>query len=354
MKLPPAIKQIVDIGGLITGLVVDIVMNVICFKTLAPDPLTAIAFIAIGVMIVLFVFRSWSKNQIPAWIVFVAVVFFFDYSYTLEATRAQSNESNAEAAMYTDSEIIRIDSEIKAKDIELIDLRSQYDKAMKRETLAEIKGFIDVSQSKRDQYEIERKERIIKLQGRSNITSKAIFDAIPNAIRDGRIMALIVFALIFLGLQFIIASSTDRENKGAIKKEDALSHEKDNKQVKTDPIIISATADIPTRSLIKKASAIVPIVKDTAIIVKKETVISHDLVSIFVNLSWYRLRMHTADFITPEDVFFDFIERQKRSFPRDIYKTLVQKCMDLQITDIRGCILVKDETKVAEMLNASS
>jgi hypothetical protein len=350
MKLPPALERIIDTGGLIVALVVDIVMNVICFYTLAPDALTAVAFVSIGVMIVLFVFRSWSKNQIPAWIVFVAVVFFFDFSFTLEATRAQANEATSETAVYDDIEVSRLDSEMKKIDASIEGLRQEYSKAMKRETLSEINEAIKAEQTKRDQYEIDRKARINKIASKSKITSTSIFNAIPNAARDGRIIPLIVFGLIFAGLQFIISSSVDRKGKKEV-------------IIKPDPVIIPATPAPVAPEPASVEPAPVPhapapvIVPEPIPVIQPEPqklTVSSDLIEIFVKLSWYRLRMRTADFITPEDVFFDFIDRQKRVFPKDIYKLLVQKCIDLKITDIRGCILVKDEAQAMEMLHASN
>src|SRR5574344_1991327 len=90
MKLPPKLEKSIDVIGMLTALITDLTMNIICFLLLAPDMLTAVAFALIGVMIVLFVFRSWSKGQIFAWLIFVLVVFFFDYSLALEATNAQT------------------------------------------------------------------------------------------------------------------------------------------------------------------------------------------------------------------------------------------------------------------------
>jgi len=349
MKLPPALERIIDTGGLIVALVVDIVMNVICFYTLAPDALTAVAFVSIGVMIVLFVFRSWSKNQIPAWIVFVAVVFFFDYSFTLEATRAQANEDPN--AVYDDIEVSRLDSEMKKIDSSIEGLRTEYSKAMKRETLSEINEAIKAEQTKRDQYELDRKSRINKIASKSKMTSTSIFNAIPNAARDGRIIPLIVFGLIFAGLQFIISSSVDRKGK------------KSPIAAPGEPVIpapIELHSDVipaPPATEPAKIEPIPVIVPAPVLVIPPEplkSTIPSDLIEIFVKLSWYRLRMRTADFITPEDVFFDFIDRQKRVFTKEVYKILVQKCIDLQITDIRGCILVKDEAKAMEMLNASN
>jgi len=354
MKLPPALERIIDTGGLIVALVVDIVMNVICFYTLAPDALTAVAFVSIGVMIVLFVFRSWSKNQIPAWIVFVAVVFFFDYSFTLEATRAQANEATTDNAVYDDIEVSRLDSEMKKIDSSIEGLRTEYSKAMKRETLSEINEAIKAEQTKRDSYEIDRKSRINKIASKSKITSTSIFNAIPNAARDGRIIPLIVFGLIFAGLQFIISSSVDRKGK------------KSTIAAPGEPVIPAPPAPIELHSdVIPAPPATEPAkIEPTPVIVPApvpiiplkplKSPVSSDLIEVFVKLSWYRLRMRTADFITPEDVFFDFIDRQKRVFTKEVYKILVQKCIDLQITDIRGCILVKDESKAMEMLNASN
>jgi len=93
MRIPKRLETFIDVGGLLVALIVDIVINFICFLSLSPDIVTAVAFVSIGIMCVLFVFRAWSKGQVIPWLVFVSVVFFFDYSFSLETTKIQSQKN---------------------------------------------------------------------------------------------------------------------------------------------------------------------------------------------------------------------------------------------------------------------
>ena len=63
MRLPKKLNNIIDFLGIIIPLIVDLVMNIVSFSILAPDLLSRIAFVALAIMIVIFVPRSWSKRQ---------------------------------------------------------------------------------------------------------------------------------------------------------------------------------------------------------------------------------------------------------------------------------------------------
>lgn len=223
MKLPPKIEKWLDVLGAGLALIVDLAMNLICFTTLAPDLLTAVGFAMIGVMIVLFVFRSWSKGQRFAWLIFVSVVFFFDYSYALEATRAQTvaveQIVDLNTAYNTDPELIRLSTSLANTSSDLRDLQAQYKLANKRETLNEIDEQIKEKRSDERYYEKLYQDRRALVEStardkaKPKLTSKAIFSAIPNCYKDGMYTQLIVYGLIFFGLQLIVAISIDPLNK---------------------------------------------------------------------------------------------------------------------------------------------
>lgn len=231
MKLPPKLEKSIDVIGMLTALITDLTMNIICFLLLAPDMLTAVAFALIGVMIVLFVFRSWSKGQIFAWLIFVLVVFFFDYSLALEATNAQTarvaQTVDLTVEYAKDPELTRLLVKQQETSTALADLRLQYREAVKRETLDEIDAQIGVKETEgkyfEEQYQKQRalvEARVAKDAQDIKLTSKAIFGAIPNAWKDKRYTELIVYGLIFFGLQLIVVTSIDplRKNKPKIKK----------------------------------------------------------------------------------------------------------------------------------------
>ena len=78
--------------------------------------------------------------------------------------------------------------------------------------------------------------------------------------------------------------------------------------------------------------------------------ISADDISRFVNLSWYRVRQKTSDMLLPEPTFFDFMKRQSVQFSPDVYKRLSELCIELNIFDIHGKILITDETQAISIL----
>lgn len=224
MRIPKKLESVIDTGGLIVALVVDVVINFICFLTLSPDIVTAVAFVSIGIMCVLFVFRAWSKGQVIPWLVFVSVVFFFDYSFALVTTKIQSEKKASN--VYDNQEVKNIDTAIAKNDETLSILRAQYDKAMKRETLEEINAQIENETKAKEQNITERKTLILELKKsekiESGITAQAVFDAIPTAWREKRYSALIIFGLICLGMQMVVVISIDNDifKKKAEKKSD--------------------------------------------------------------------------------------------------------------------------------------
>jgi hypothetical protein len=283
MILPRHLELPIDIGGLIVALVVDIVMNVICFATLAPDMITRVAFVAIGIMIVLFVPRSWSKRQFVAWAVFASVVFFFDYSFMLVATKAQTEHKTVN--VFIDDEVIRLDNEKKLHDANILDLQRQYSEAARRETMDQINENIEAERALAIKADESRSARIQFLTKQvelsSGITSAEIFTAIPDAAKDGRIIQLIVFGLIFVGLQLIIGTSIDNKTKN----------------------LVSCDADkTETGPTIEDISKMVE--SGNSVAVQQEepdvTVTSQD-VDRFVRLTWYRVEQHTNAHILPKE-----------------------------------------------------
>lgn len=227
MVIPKKLEPIIDISGLIIATVVDLVFGFICFAALSPDSITAIAFVSIGIMLVLFVVRSCSKGQFFPWLVFVSVVFFFDYSFALEATKAQSEKKTVN--IYENAEVKKYDEAIKRNDDALQGLRDRYTKVTKRETLDELDGQIKIENAQKEKNQNERMALISELKKENKtetkISADSIFNAIPSAYNEGRYIQLVIFGLIFFGLQLIIVTSIDsrffrRKGKNEEKKEE--------------------------------------------------------------------------------------------------------------------------------------
>jgi hypothetical protein len=298
---------------------VDIVLNVICFSILAPDLLTRVAFVSIGVMIVLFVFRSWSKRQYISWLIFVSVVFFFDYSFTLETTRLQS----ATATVSEDAVLMRLQSNIDRSYKTLDSLHAQYAAAMKRETLDEINAQIITENARMTQYEADARERQVLIDdGKTHkieITAANIFNAVPNAWKDKRYIDLVIWGLIFIGLQAIVASSIDN-------------------RVITAPVEPPRITETPKQTRKKPARK-----KTTPDITRQE-------VDRWVKWSWYRISRHESDKIISRQSFFELAEKQGLEFDGDKYAYLMRRAKETGVIDKEGHALIVDETAASKKI----
>lgn len=213
MKLPKKLNNIIDFLGIIIPLVVDLVMNIVSFSILAPDILSRIAFVALAIMIVIFVPRSWAKRQYISYIIFVSVVVFADWSFTLATT---TETVTVQEAVINDSELTRLRGNIEKTELKIEDLHKQYYEANKRDTLAELNKQIEFEQSRLNKLEDEYNARLKNTEQkaeRTSLSSDDIFMAIPNAIKHKKIIPLIVWFLVFLGTQLVVATSIDNKNE---------------------------------------------------------------------------------------------------------------------------------------------
>lgn len=217
MRLPKKLNNIIDFLGIIIPLVVDLVMNIVSFSILAPDFLSRIAFVALAVMIVVFVPRSWSKRQFISYAIFVSVVVFADWSFTLATT---GKKINTTAAITQDAELERLRGNIDKTELKIEDLHKQYYEANKRETLQELNAQIQFEQNRLQKLETDYEARLKHTEQnatKNTLTAEDIFNAIPNAIKERRIIPLVVWFLVFLGVQLVVATSIDikEEHKSA-------------------------------------------------------------------------------------------------------------------------------------------
>lgn len=209
MRLPKRLNNIIDFLGIIIPLVVDLVMNIVSFSILAPDFLSRIAFVALAVMIVIFVPRSWSKRQFLSYAIFVSVVVFADWSFTLATT---TETTSTTAIIAQDTELERLRGNLEATERKIENLHKQYYEANKRETLQELNAQIQFEQNRLNKLEADYEARLHKTEqqaSKNKLSAEDIFMAIPNAIKHKKIIPLIVWFLVFLGTQLVVATSID-------------------------------------------------------------------------------------------------------------------------------------------------
>ena len=209
MRLPKRLNNSIDFLGIIIPLVVDLVMNIVSFSILAPDFLSRIAFVALAVMIVIFVPRSWSKRQFLSYAIFVSVVVFADWSFTLATT---TETTSTTAIIAQDTELERLRGNLEATERKIENLHKQYYEANKRETLQELNAQIQFEQNRLNKLEADYEARLHKTEqqaSKNKLSAEDIFMAIPNAIKHKKIIPLIVWFLVFLGTQLVVATSID-------------------------------------------------------------------------------------------------------------------------------------------------
>lgn len=301
MRLPKRLNNIIDFLGIIVPLIVDLVMNVISFSLLAPDTITKIAFIALAIMIVIFVPRAWSKRQYLSYAIFVVVVVFADWSFTLATTG--ENIKAESASVYEDAELLRLRGNIEKSEAIIENLHQQYHEAQRRETMTELNAQIEAETARRDKYENEYKiqlEVITKKAEKNNLVADDIFNAIPSAIKNRRYIPLVIWFFVFMGVQLVVATSID------------------NRDTVTEP------APVP----------------------KKNTRFTDEEIKIFVHTGWYNVSTQGTNIILSPESFFNL----QPGFNMKRYEELRKAAIKERIIDQFNHALVVDEAEAERRL----
>ena len=301
MRLPKRLNNIIDFLGIIVPLIVDLVMNVISFSLLAPDTITKIAFIALAIMIVIFVPRAWSKRQYLSYAIFVVVVVFADWSFTLATTG--KNIKAESALVYGDAELLRLRGNIEKSESIIENLHQQYHEAQRRETMTELNAQIEAETARRDKYENEYKiqlEVITKKAEKNNLVADDIFNAIPSAIKNRRYIPLIIWFFVFVGVQLVVATSID------------------NRDTAIEP------APVP----------------------KKNTRFTDEEIKIFVHTGWYNVSTQGTNIILSPESFFNL----QPGFNMKRYEELRKAAIKERIIDQFNHALVVDESEAERRL----
>lgn len=212
----PTLNKILDGYGLIVALAIDILIVGICFVVVSPGVIEAIAMAALSLVVVLFGVRAWIKGNKVLWAMFAFVAFFFDLSFVLVSTDVQSKSTGP------DTELVRLTTKQDEADADVRDLQRQYDEAGKRETMDQIYGQLLIARDVSAAAKIDRDERLrAKENAKPPITADGLFSAIPDAVKPKRWIPLIVFAILFSGLQLTIISAATDAPVARVRRRDA-------------------------------------------------------------------------------------------------------------------------------------
>jgi len=203
-----ALDFMLDGGALIIALVVDIVMNVIGWGIIAYDAWTRVAFISMGMVIVLFAIRAWIKGGVigkTLWLGFALIATFLDISVSVASSHQQSLVTVYEASKDEVLNKLKADAQ---KD-------ADYVEALRSAQIQKGQGYATqinnaVSQANLSSQSVRDYHPTIVADQRDGLSSSAIFTAIPDAIlskQADRIIGLTLYSLSFIMLQLVIVTS---------------------------------------------------------------------------------------------------------------------------------------------------
>lgn len=208
----------IDILALAIAVIVDIVMNVIGWGIIAYDEWTRIAFIASGIVVVLFSLRSWVKAMqyekgtagrrmgLALWACFALIAWFLDTSVSVASSHAQS-------------QVVVYDA---SKDDVLNKLKEQakndadYLQALRTKQVEQGEGYKSqvedaVTQVNKSSEALRSYNPVHSTDASGGtISSSAIFTAIPDAAMSAkldRFIGLLLYSIFFAALQLVIITS---------------------------------------------------------------------------------------------------------------------------------------------------
>lgn len=194
---------LVDGGALILAVMIDLVLNVVVFVTIAPDALTKVGMAGLAFLVVLFSVRGWIKGGIDGkalWALFALVTVFSDLSFALYTTDVQSRTAG-------DSELVRLKGEATKA--------GAYLEALQSRQLEKGQGYAQQILDAREALGKANESVSSHVTVKSvSLTADGVFSAIPDAVKRGRWIELAFFSLIFVGLALTILSAA-----GIVKKE---------------------------------------------------------------------------------------------------------------------------------------
>jgi len=208
---------LLDTGALIIALVVDILMNIVVFYTIAFDTATRIGMVSLAFVVVLFSVRAWIKGGWQGralWAMFALIASFSDVSLALATTQSQATHIVYDATK--DKDLLSLQDQAK-KDSDFLD-------GLRTKQLTEGSGFKSQIDAATIQYNtssgaVKSYKPKPDSVAEEYISSSKVFTAIPDALLSGktdREIALFLFTLLFVALQLTIVSSASN----ALKKED--------------------------------------------------------------------------------------------------------------------------------------
>lgn len=214
-KTQHKILRILDWSGLIIVIIVQIGVMTVSMMRIAPGPLETIGLVISGIAIVLFAPRAFAKfvvyrkpRYIINYIMLELVTLFFGWSFVLSATFAQTDSFAIDITPQNDVVLLEYYDQRDRIEQQLVQRREEFDQSVRAETIQNIQN-----EQQQLQEELRSINSIIQIrlqaiadgtvtqQAReraSRLSAEQIFQAIPNAIEEGRHIQVVVW-FIFTG-----------------------------------------------------------------------------------------------------------------------------------------------------------
>lgn len=208
------ILSLLDAPALIVAMVVDMVLVGLALWIIGPGLLEKIALCLLGAVAVLFAVRAWLKGGamgIALWVMFAAVAFFLDLSFSLAATDP--------ALLPKAPDTSKIEVALTAADARVQFLQADYRAAVNRATMDQLDGQIKAAQAVADGYRADLRATGSGQTGyldrvTAGVLSVAIYTAASSG-DPGRLSFLVLFVLLFAGLQLTMVTAATETKKQA-------------------------------------------------------------------------------------------------------------------------------------------
>jgi len=219
------INYVLDSLGLLIALGVELFITIVSLTSLVILLYEKMAFAGIGLVVVLFGVRAWMKGKQwynrTVWFSFALVAIFFNVSFALVSTENQAMTQGIEINESNDPTITRLQENRSQALIRRDEINAQYDQAVRAETVDNILAQQTANEENIIQLDRAILDRMIEIEsGRatdqartraSGLTADQIFNAIPEAWINGRYIPLVLFLVLFIGLETTIITAVMNE-----------------------------------------------------------------------------------------------------------------------------------------------
>lgn len=228
-------ELIEDFIALLVAMGVDFLFNFVFFSFISVDAYTQVGFSAIVFLIVFYKVRALSKAKRRfsfLWLILSILTFYGGLSFSLLDIKYQADNINRKQELIekakTDSELKRLDQNIKTKQDSETDLQRQYREAVKRETMDQLYALWQNAVKQREQSERDRRDYYELIIDAKKITIKAedAFTAIPDAIKRGVYVEVLFLALIFFSIEAAVWTTVTTMTTNRRRREAFLENQK--------------------------------------------------------------------------------------------------------------------------------